>query len=197
MARLKELKEFKKEHGHCNVPHKYPGGLGKWVRHRRYLCKKECRRLDAKLVEKLEKLDFPWDTVKKLSWEERFQQLEEFNEEHGHCNVPEKYSGGLGIWAKNKRQRGKERSQGRGAERAQKLEELGFRWNAWETRFQQLKEFKEEHGHCKVLRKHPRGLGHWVEHHRTKRGSQHRNASQTQKLEELGFRWDARKTSDR
>ena len=32
----------------------------------------------------------------------------------------------------------------------------------WEVRFRQLKEFKEEHGHCVVPQKQPRGLGIWA-----------------------------------
>ena len=125
VGRLRELKEFKKRHGHCNVPFKYPGGLGNWVMRQRYLGKEKCQRLDADLVEKLEKLNFRWDTVKKFSWEERFQQLKEFREEHGHCNVPKTHAGGLGHWVNDQR-RGKERLQCRSAEQAQKLEDLGF-----------------------------------------------------------------------
>ena len=34
------------------------------------------------------------------------------------------------------------------------------------------------------------GLGFWVVFHRSKKGGQCRDAKQTQKLEELGFRWD-------
>ena len=36
--------------------------------------------------------------------------------------------------------------------------------------------------------KHPGGLGHWVKYQRSRRGCRHRDASQTQKLEELGLK---------
>ena len=36
-AWLRQLKEFKEEHGHCDVPEKHPGGLGDWVRNQRVL----------------------------------------------------------------------------------------------------------------------------------------------------------------
>ena len=208
VARLRELKEFKEEHGHCNVPHNYSGGLYNWVIYRRYLGKEDCRRLDPNLLQKLEELDFRWDTAKRtqltrwdkakrtqLTWEERFQQLKEFKEEHGHCKVPRRYPGGLGVWTTNQRRGGKEGTQRRNAEQTRKLEELGFRWEtatkrSWDERFQQLKEFKEEHGHCNVPRKHPGGLYRWVAFQRSKSRSQRCDASQTQKLEELGgFRW--------
>ena len=40
------------------------------------------------------------------------------------------------------------------AERTQKLEAEGFVWNSfddlWDTRFSELEEYKQEHGHCNV-----------------------------------------------
>ena len=62
-------------------------------------------------------------------------------------------------------------------------------WFSWEERFQQLKEFKEKHGHCDVPARYPGGLGDWLSHQRTKRErSQGSDARQTQRLEELGVR---------
>lgn len=99
-------------------------------------------------------------------WEARLRELQEFREERGHCDVPRKHPGGLGHWVEHQRRGGKEGNPHRNAEQTQKLEELGFRWDAercsWVERFQQLQEFKEEHGHCNVPQKHPGGLGQWV-----------------------------------
>ena len=167
-----------------------------------------CRRRDAEQTQKLKELGFPWDA---FSWEERFQQLKEFKEEHGHCKVPWEHPGGLGFWVECQRRHGKEGNQIIcNVEQAQKLKELGFKWPSalrearWEERFQQLKAFKEEHGHCKVPWKHPGKLGVWVRTQRSQAGSLCRDASQTRKLEELGleklglrwrtgnFSWDER-----
>ena len=130
-------------------------------------------------------------------WDARLQQLKKFKEQHGHCNVPSKHPGGLGHWASN--QRSKKKSRRLDAGRTQKLEELGFQWEMlkiqpWEVRFQQLKEFKAEHGHCNIPKKHPGGLGQWVNYQRTMKKSQHLDAVRTQKLEELGFQWEATKS---
>ena len=57
-----------------------------------------------------------------------FQELKEFKEEHGHCNVPSKHLGGLGKWVDTQRRGGEEGSQRLDAGLIQKLEELGFRW---------------------------------------------------------------------
>ena len=195
-ARFQELKEFQEEHGHCDVPAKHPGGLGHWVGHQRRGGKEGSQRHNAERTQKLEELGFRWEIVKNFSWEERLQQLKEFQKEHGHCNVPEKHPGGLGSWVRHQRRGGKKESQGGNAERVRKLEELGFQWEStgilsdrWEARFQELKEFKEEHGHCNVPREHPGGLGNWVHTQRSKQKSQRLDEDRAQKLEALGFQW--------
>merc|ERR1712238_600814 len=83
------------------------------------------------------------------------------------------------------------------AGRIQKLEELGFQWNMmpdrWEARLRELREFKEEHGHCNVPSKHPGGLGDWVMYQLSKKEGRCLDAGRIQKLEELGFQWRQRK----
>jgi len=90
-------------------------------------------------------------------------------------------------------QRSKKRSQLLDAGRIQKLGELGFGWGSnktlldrWEARFWELKEFKEEHGHCNVPARHPGGLGNLVYRQPSKKKSGRLNVDQIQKLEELG-----------
>ena len=53
-SQLRKLKEFKEEHGHCHVPSKRPGGLGRWVEKQR--SKKRSQRLDDSRIQKLEAL---------------------------------------------------------------------------------------------------------------------------------------------
>ena len=173
------------------MPQKHPGGLGSWVARQRCDGKKGSQGCDTEQAQKLDELGFRWGLARILSdrWEARFQQLKEFKKEHGHCDVPKKHPGGLGSWAAL--QRCEARSQHRDAEQAQKLEELGFQWSKqypWEARFEQLKEFKEEHGHCNVPQRQPGGLGFWVKYQRSRQGSRSRNVSQTQKLDELGLK---------
>jgi len=144
-ARLQDLKEFKEEHGHCNVPQRHPGGLGKWVADQRYLRKTQGKGMNAGRVQKLEELGFQWGTMKKDRWEARFRELKKFKEEHGHCDVPSKHPGGLGDWVYAQRCGHKESRLE--ASRIQKLEELGFQWR--------LGKF----GHCNVSRRKPGGPG--------------------------------------
>ena len=50
---------------------------------------------------KLESLGFVWDS-RRAGWEERWQQLAEYQLQNGHCNVPKKYPSNqpLSIWVK-------------------------------------------------------------------------------------------------
>jgi len=105
---FQQLVEFKKAHGHCNVPHRYTENyaLGKWVQHQREAHKKD--KLSKKRIIRLKEIGFIWSlskSQKPQSWGDRFQQLVEFKEVHGHCNVPQKdpkYRQ-LGSWVSNQR----------------------------------------------------------------------------------------------
>ena len=199
-ARFHELRKFKEKHGHCNVPHGHPGGLGRWASHQRKAGKEENRRCNPVRVKKLEELGYQWTMAEIQSdrWEARLRKLKEFQKEHGHCNVPDKYPGGLGGWVYEQRRAFKEGGR-HDADQIKKLEELGFFRHVakmpdrWEARLQELKEFKEEHGHCHVPVKHPGGLWRWVADQRYHRqiGGRGMTAGRVQKLEKLGFPWTA------
>ena len=65
--RLNELKEFRKENGHCNVPSRYPANskLAVWVKiqRRQYklLCLGERSNMTVDRIKELEKIDFIWE----------------------------------------------------------------------------------------------------------------------------------------
>lgn len=109
-SRYKELEDFKRANNHARVPGRVPG-LGRWVAdlRRNYRAAKESPAFleaneakEARLLspadltkERLDKLDelgFEWDVAKKtLPWQTRFEQMLEFKEKNGHCNVPRHY----------------------------------------------------------------------------------------------------------
>jgi len=111
-------------------------------------------------------------------WNERFQELVDYKNEFGHCNVPYQWSGGVSLaqWVKRQRHQFKLKQEGRHSnlsdERLSLLNELGFVWDsraaAWEERFEELKQFKKLFGHCKVTRKHVsyRTLAVWLKRQR-------------------------------
>ena len=85
-------------------------------------------------------------------------------------------------------------------ERRKKLDGIGFIWKifvAWETRFEELVEYKRLHGDCNVpkLYKANPQLRVWVMHQRTNykklvRGEQSPLSEEQKKLEDIGFVWE-------
>ena len=65
--RIKELKAFKKEHGHCNVPTHYPANrpLGSWVNFTRH--RKKTGKLAKERIRCLEELGFCWALINQLA----------------------------------------------------------------------------------------------------------------------------------
>lgn len=141
-------------------------------------------------------------------WKEKYQELREFYECHGHCNVPHIYRDNppLGQWVKRQRHQYRLHSQGdhshMNADRIKLLEDLGFVWDShgetWEVKYRELMEFWKIHGHCTVPTRHNGNpsLSTWIKRQRR----QHRlflagkpsaiNQARISKLEELGFVWD-------
>ena len=72
-------------------------------------------------------MDFQWGYDKKEEehkiWNQRFEELQAFKEEHGHCRVHQK-TPKLGIWAKE--QRSARRRASNSEERRAKLQEIGL-----------------------------------------------------------------------
>ena len=111
-------------------------------------------------------------------WTERFHELLQFKQHHGHCLVPHnwKQNKKLSQWVKRQRYQHRLLQQGRHStlthERVVQLEEIGFAWNShkagWEERYQQLVDYHDVHGHCKVpcnWTENP-SLGIWVKFQR-------------------------------
>lgn len=116
-----ELKEYKKKHGHCNVPSRYSENrrLGIWVSAQRAAYKSGPKEpvensgravpLTQERIDLLNELGFTWtirsrDTLGE-SWFQRLQELKAFKNKYGHCLVPSRYNEapGLGTWVGSQR----------------------------------------------------------------------------------------------
>ena len=105
---------------------------------------------------------------RRVNWEERYEELEEFKAKNGHCIVPKNY-GPLGSWVRAQRHSMKEMqmlsSNVSGempidvtqsinpflsSERVDRLDRLGFVWDVhqwqWNQTYHELLRYKEEHG---------------------------------------------------
>jgi len=143
------LKRYKEQHSHCQVPTHYAENpkLGRWVhtqRHQRRLQlkgKKSC--MTQERVDLLNQLDFSWEVRPSLerpraTWQQRYNELKNFHQEHGDFKVSAGTHPALHSWCLEQRNRlknldkngGKDISKRMGPERVKALEEIGFTKNA-------------------------------------------------------------------
>ena len=92
--RINDLKEFKKKHGHCDVPFRYQPNptLGHWVANIRHAKKFDTLAEDKFLI--LDALGFSWIIKQQginVPWKQRINDLKLFKKEYGHCKVPSVY----------------------------------------------------------------------------------------------------------
>ena len=176
--KFNELVKFKEKHGHANVPQipnkEIPQDykeLSTFCRNMRtqyrYLSdpeKAHLSYLDEERVKKLESIGFIWN-VQDAIWMSRFEELKNFRERYGHCNVPSRWkeNPGLTHWMVIQRQRykiGRNRSQSKRSSLPQKrielLESIGFEWDTqytkWWANYETLKAYKAKHGHLNITR---------------------------------------------
>jgi hypothetical protein len=148
-------------------------------------------------------------TSKDTAWEDRWNELADYREVHGHCSVPQRYSEKpkLGKWVANQRYQYRLHQEGKTSpmtlRRIEALESLGFDWGRrgatcpWEDRLSELANYHKMHGHCHVPQKHSENakLATWVAHQRYQyRLHQEGKTSpitlpRIQALERLGFEW--------
>jgi hypothetical protein len=160
--RYEQLEHYQKGYGHCRVPERSVDvpGLGQWVKNQRRDYKG--KKLTPEKIAKLEELKFQWVLQDKphKTWEESYEQLEEFHRENGHTRVPRrtyKKNPSLGEWVHNQRFNYQKKVASLvETDRLKKLQEIGFEFTlyeerkSWDERFEQLVEFRRNHGHCNV-----------------------------------------------
>merc|ERR1712038_923061 len=184
--KLALLRDFKDEHGNCNVPKNHPE-LGRWVQFlRSRYASGGLKKKNPGLVDELDTLGFEWDVNdtpeknRRSSFEEKLDLLRAFNDENGHCNVPLDHPE-LGHWVKSLRTRyASGLLQKKHPNVVDKLTALGFVWNhqkdvvtatlvqdttlgrgnGWGKKVRMLKEYKKKTGNSIPPKDHE--LGPWV-----------------------------------
>lgn len=198
--RFDELKQFKEQHGHCNVElvADEKDGLLTWVKGQRTLL--ATGGLSAERKELLDNIGFLWTSqVTDHKWQEMYERLENYHAQHGDADVPNRWKNDakLSSWVSQQRQRKK-----RGVipdEQIRQLDALGFTWQhrergSWEERYQELIEFKTKHGHCNVPFAYddkPK-LGAFVNAMRNQKTAGSLSKQRVELLERCGFQWSAR-----
>ena len=131
---------------------------------------------------------------KHVEWNARFKELLDYRSEHGDCDVPV-LRGKLGQWVSSQRRAYTAGSLAQ--DRIDRLSSIGFKWAMkeggptvpWETRFDELVQYKAKHGDCDVPTKQGK-LGCWV---CTQRGAYREDKlvqDRIDRLNSIGFKWD-------
>ena len=86
--RLDELKQWREDHGTYKVPR--GESLGEWLHNQRTLYGKRDTKFMTKKAPRLEEIGYTFDVRENnsVSWDDRFQQLVEYHQEHGNFEVP-------------------------------------------------------------------------------------------------------------
>jgi hypothetical protein len=136
---LSELADYRRIHGHCNVPKSYSENsrLATWVVHQRsqYMLhvKGKPSQMTLPRIEELESLGFKWGSCV-TTWEDRLSELAEYRKTQGHCNVSKNYSENskLATWVTTQRSQYRWHVEGKTSpmtlSRIMELEKLGFEW---------------------------------------------------------------------
>jgi hypothetical protein len=119
------LKQYKEKHGHCEVPKSTDKLLARWISYLRKIKKSNLKyRLTEDKIKELNELGFDWDPDE-TAWEEKYQLLVDYKNEHGNCNVIgyNKHKN-LIRWCLDKRKNKLKLPK----DKFDKLDELGFDW---------------------------------------------------------------------
>ena len=137
--RFIEVKEFIETNGHSCIPSTpKTKPLQAWCGTQRKLWKMkqanstiECALTDER-EERLESINFDWQTSHEYVWQSRLEQLKAYKQENGHLNLG-KNDGDLGVWVDTQRTEMRFKKDGHHThltdERIDELEKLGFRWS--------------------------------------------------------------------
>ncbi|KAL7529903.1 hypothetical protein ACHAXR_005173 [Thalassiosira sp. AJA248-18] len=179
------------------------------------------QRLTRDRIHRLDMLGFQWVVANPntKSWEERFEDLKEYQQLHGTTRVP-RSSGTLGEWVHMQRRLHNKKDKNFLARKAPLLEDIGFEWHprkhalvSWDDNFNRLVEFGRINRHYTVQSPFPEGYigdyeaedGELVEAHRfhkwvkrihaeyrayaSGKGSRMLNEARVMQLREIGFQF--------
>jgi hypothetical protein len=138
--KLQELVRYRENHNDFLVPLNSLShdSLAQWVKRQRYQHKlreggKHSNMTDER-KQALESIGFVWSTHG-ARWGDRFEELQLYLEQHGHCNVPKDYTENheLAVWVKYQRRLYRMMMRGEQPlaltpERIHKMNNIGFCW---------------------------------------------------------------------
>ena len=209
--RYNQLIDYKEKNGDCNVSTHDEANkqLGSWVMNQRTRYKKN--KLSPEQIKFLKEIGFEWEVsspkysarrkeVDDQRWNERYNQLIDYKDKNGHCNISTygKTNVKLGRWVDHQRtayKKGKLSS-----EQIESMNGIGFEWVrhkivGWDERWYQLIDYMEKNGHCNVPDKYNpnQQLANWVSNQRQNYNKNKLSQERTKLLNDIGFEWEVRR----
>lgn len=162
-TRFSELKAYHEANGDTNVPRYFPLNLalGEFVHNLR--AGYQHGSLTEGRKKKLQELGFTFVKNKgrkkggMTKWDMHYEELKRYKAKHGTTNIPDsdKDNAILAAWVKNQKRYHRDKTLKK--DRLEKLKGFGFDFGApvntrttWDSNFQELVKYKEEHGHVKI-----------------------------------------------
>jgi Helicase associated domain len=217
-ALFRQLCKYLKEHD-GRYPHeadiatlsKEHMNLYKWCNRQRVLYKvyrnqqTKKKKMKEKRIKLLNSINFVWSLVES-QWDERYEELKQYNKEHGTTMVPARYVGNytLARWVETQRRQYALRKQNKASklteEKIQLLNELDFVWDPlevrWMEQYNKLVEYQRLNGQYEMpTNVSDRSLRRWVllqrQHYRKwKTGDTSKlSARRKELLDQLGMDW--------
>ena len=124
-------------------------------------------------------------------WNARSKELLSYRAGHGDCDVSTR-QGKLGAWVSKQRKTYLAGSLAQ--DRIDRLDSIGFKWTLkdpnvpWETRFEELVQYKAKHGHCNVPRSQGQ-LGNWANNQRAMYKKGKLSQDRINRLNGIDFDW--------
>lgn len=183
-----KLSQYYNGHSHCNLPDKYPDQqLKTWVSNQR--SKYSNKKLSEERTKKLLLINFIFHPHDK-AWEIGFSKLCEHVKQYGHCDVPHNLTKYASLISWIAAQRSNYASLTK--IQKQRLEAIGFKHDPrnerWESKFNLLNQFYNDHGHCNVPDSDEyKQLSKWIGHQRTAYKKNKLSGVQLNKLKNLNF----------
>lgn len=204
--RYGELLAYMNAHGHPHVPRTHANtrlASWVWIQRQRKRGTSKASPLSARQIELLDKIGFRWDGVADRAdeiFEERFEQLLEFRQVNGHCEVPANFSENKELASFVSDIRRKFKGGMLSSERIARFDAIEFMWTtdglnqAWLAMFQRLLAYKEVHGDVNVPHqwKNDLSLAAWVSAQRQSWKAETLSQARFQALDEIGFTWKSR-----
>ena len=200
---FRRLVAYRDEYGDTNVPIYYPKDekLGLWVKDQQALRRKGEKSLTPERMKKLDDIGFKWnDTTHDSKWDDKYDRLVEYWKKHNSTVVPRRYDDDpeLGRWVGSQRVLYRKNDNRMMPERIERLEAIGFVWDAqeaaWQEMYNRLVEYKHRKGDAGVptVNKEDPKLGRWVMMQRARYTEGKLSPDRIEKLEAIGFKWRLR-----